>query len=115
MRTSWTKKVTGYVAIASLVIGPFVSPVSHARPLQGVLTATPKSATESGVKAGAEPGKLTKNPVLARNTAVKPEPNSTAVPAKEQKTHDKKTIGRCWKRLMNMVREVNHAHRKKAK
>lgn len=96
------KKVAGYVATASLVACPFVTSVTVAMPSQVAFITTSTSSKE--------PLKADSNPVLARNTTAKPETPATTAPAKEQ---DKKTIGRCWKRLMTMVREVSHAHKAK--
>lgn len=53
-----------------------------------------------------------KNAVLARNTTAKSDVTAVAtVPAKEQKKHDKRAIGRCWSRIMGTFREINLAHR----
>ena len=54
--------------------------------------------------------KKNENPTLARNTAKKPEPAATESTTKVQKVQDKKAIGRCWQRLMNVAREIKHAH-----
>ncbi|QMW01644.1 hypothetical protein [Spirosoma foliorum] len=102
MRTILMKKAAGYVATASLVACPFVASVTVAMPSQAAFTTTSIFSKE--------PVKTTNDPVLARNTTAKPETPATTAPAKEQ---DKKTIGRCWKRLMTMVREVSHAHKAK--
>ncbi|MVM40535.1 hypothetical protein GO730_27505 [Spirosoma sp. HMF3257] len=105
MRTLLMKKVAGYLATASLVACPFVSSVTAAMPSQTtfIAPATSTSPTKSEAK-------LTGDPVLVRNTTAKSEAPATTSPAKVQ---DKKTIGRCWKRLMNMAREVTHAHHTK--
>ncbi|MVM35110.1 hypothetical protein GO755_34105 [Spirosoma sp. HMF4905] len=102
MRTLLMKKAAGYLATASLVTCPFVSSITVAMPLQTAFTTTSTSSKESFKPAS--------NPVLVRNTTAKPENPATTAPAKVQ---DKKTIGRCWKRLMTMVREVSHAHHTK--
>ncbi|GAB4052047.1 hypothetical protein GCM10028810_52390 [Spirosoma litoris] len=95
------KKAAGYVATASLVACSFVTSVTVAMPSQVAFT-TPSTTGKESVK---------ETPVLARNTTAKPEtPATTTATVKEQ---DKKTIGRCWKRLMTMVREVSHAHKAK--
>lgn len=99
MRTLLMKKAAGYLATASLVACPFVSSVTTAMPSQTALTTTVSSLLISN--------KLVGNPVLVRSATEKPEAPTTTSPAKVQ---DKKTIGRCWKRLMNMAREVTHAH-----
>ena len=51
-----------------------------------------------------------KSPALARNTTPKPTEPAKTETTKPQ-AQDKQTMSRCWKRLMNMVRELNHAHR----
>ncbi len=57
-----------------------------------------------------------KSAVLARNTTAKADVTTVAtVPAKEQKKHDKRAIGRCWSRLMETFREINLAHRNRTK
>ena len=108
MRTLLMKKAAGYVATASLLVCSFVSSVTMAISTQSgthstALTPTPTSASVH----------LAKNPVLARNTPAPVDTNPTVATAKVQK-QDKKTMSRCWKRLMNMVREVHHAHVKKS-
>lgn len=97
------KKAAGYVATASLVACPFVSSITIAMPLQTAFTTTLTSPEKSSVK-------QTNDPVLVRNTTAKSEAPATTSPAKVQ---DKQTIGRCWKRLMNMAREIRHAHHTK--
>ncbi len=57
-----------------------------------------------------------KNADLARNTTAKSDATATTTaPAKEQKKHDKRAIGRCWSRLMETFREINLAHRNRTK
>jgi hypothetical protein len=104
MRTLLTKKaVACLVVTASLVSYPILSSVALKMPTQSIV----KTAQL------AEPIKQSENRALAHNTAKKTESPSTESPAKEQKAQDKKAIGRCWKRLMNMVREVRHAQTNK--
>ena len=97
------KAVACLVVTASLISYPLLSSVAIEIPTQSVI----KTAQLT------EPIKQSENPTLARNTAKKTESSSPQSPAKEQKAQDKKTIGRCWKRLMNMVREVRHAQTSK--
>ena len=107
MRTLLMKKAAGYVATASLVACPFISSVTVAMPTQSGYTTTATTNVESV--------KLTKTSVLARNTVANPEVTPTTANGKEPKQQDKKAIGRCWKRLMTMVREVSYAHHKNRK
>jgi hypothetical protein len=100
MRTLLMKKAAGYVATVSLVVCPFVSSITIAMPLQTAFTTTLSSSAKSSTKSLGDP-------VLARNSTPKSDSPTTAAPAKVE---DKKTIGRCWKRLMTMVREVRSAH-----
>lgn len=108
MRTRLMKKTVGCVATVSLVVCPFVSSVTVAIPLQSG-GAYHTTSTANSVSA-----RSAKNPVLARNTTASVEPAPTTATTKGQKQEDKKTISRCWKRLMTMVREVHHAHAKKS-
>ncbi|QHV95235.1 hypothetical protein [Spirosoma endbachense] len=117
MRTNLIRKVTGCVAITVLVTSPLVTSFAGSAPSQGGLIASAKATTETApFRDKAESEKMTKAPVLIRKAPTKTEttPTTTATTnPKEQKTHDKKTISRCWKRLMTMVREVSHAHQTK--
>lgn len=106
------KKATACMAITSLAASLFVSSVTLAMPTQGGLTASAKSASETDFRARADSDKLTRSSMSSRPAPEKPE---TAATGKSAKTEDKKTISRCWKRLMNMVREVNHAHKSRTK
>lgn len=101
----------GFLAPSLLATGLFVSSATMAMPLQNTVPTASKSSQEVTV-----PSKTTsaKNPALARNTTAKPESVVMAT-STTPKTEDKKTISRCWKRLMNMVREINHAHTSKTK
>lgn len=103
MRTLLTKKAVACIVVtASLVSYPILSSVAIKMPAQSVVKATQSVETI----------RQSDNPVLARNTAKKTESTATKSPAKVQ---DKKNIGRCWKRLMDMVREVRHTQTNKKK
>ena len=99
------KKAAGYVATASLIACPFVSSVAAPMPLQSAYPTTSTTNSESV--------KLAKNHVLVRNTTASTTPAPTAGTVKGPKQQDKKTIGRCWKRLMTMAREMRKAHHTK--
>lgn len=104
MRTLLTKKVAACLVItASLVSYPILSSVALKLPPQSVV----HTAQSSG------PIKQRENPAVARNAAKKTETSAPESAAKEQKVQDKKAIGRCWKRLMNTVREIRHAQTRK--
>lgn len=109
MRALLMNKVVNYSAVSLLVTSLFISTTASAMSYQGGLSTTVKSEKESVLVAKAEANESKKAPVLARNTAAKPAPATTAATA--PKDHDKKTVSRCWQRLMTMVREVSHAHR----
>ncbi|WP_018618034.1 hypothetical protein [Spirosoma luteum] len=102
MRTLLTKKAACLVVTASLVFYPILSSVALKMPTQSVVKTTQPAG----------PIKQNENPAMARNTAKKTESPVTESPAKE-KVQDKKAIGRCWKRLMNTVREIRHAQANK--
>ncbi|WP_461053183.1 hypothetical protein [Spirosoma arcticum] len=76
-----------------------------AQPEQKVQTNTPKETTDSR--------SATKPVVLAKNTNPKTGSVASTPPAKPLTVEEKRAVSRCWKRLMSMVREVNHAHRAK--
>ena len=105
-------KTMSYLAPSILTTGLFVSTTMIAMPTQGGLPSTSKPVRETVMHTKAESGSLAKNTVLVRNTTPKTEPGVATAPA--QKNQEKKTISRCWKRLMNMAREVSHAHRTKS-
>ncbi len=108
MRTLLMKKTAGYVATASLIVCPLLSSITVAMPSQsGGIYNTTSTANPVSVKSA-------KNPVLARNTTAPANPTPTVATVKVPKKEDKKTISRCWKRLMNMAREVHQAHTKKS-
>ncbi|WP_461100478.1 hypothetical protein [Spirosoma koreense] len=109
MRTFRSLDATRYLAL-SLVISCLSITTAPARPGQGkVQTTTAKPSAEV-----IQPARSS-SPVLARNTATKSDSPNTSSGTAVQKPEDKQTIGRCWKRLMTMVREVSHARRTEVK
>ncbi|WP_052731269.1 hypothetical protein [Spirosoma radiotolerans] len=109
MRINLRRTATGCFAIASLLTSPLISSEISAMPARDAFTIT--SSTKAPlIDTQARPVNLEKTPVLVKNTPVKPEPAGATSAAKEKKVEDKKTIGRCWKRLMNMAREIRNAH-----
>lgn len=111
MKTTAKKKIVRYAAGSLLIVAPFVLSTTLAMPAQGSVIKNPKPASETRVASGNNESKAVKGPVLARNTPAKTE---TALPKEPQKVQSKQTIGRCWKRLMENLREVRHAHHKRA-
>lgn len=109
MRIDLKKTATGYFAIAFLLTCPLFSSETTAMPARNVATIPFIVGSAPVTTAQTRPVSLDKTPVLAKNSS-KAEPAVTAAVVKEQKTDDKKAIGRCWKRLMNMAREIRHAH-----
>lgn len=117
MKLTLMKRAVGSWTIAFLAASPLVIAIATVMPSQGALTNTPQPTNEAVVptKTGS-----VKTPVFVRNTTSAPErvtatqaSEKPVITAKEKKKHDKKTISRCWKRLMDMAREANMAHRKK--
>ncbi|MBD2751742.1 hypothetical protein [Spirosoma validum] len=109
MRILSMNKVTSYLAATLIATSLFVSMTASAMPCQGTLSTTAKSEKEPMLAAKTESSESKKAPVLVRNAVAK---SALAAPtATVQKNQDKKTVGRCWQRLMTMVREVSHAHR----
>jgi hypothetical protein len=104
-----------WLAPALLTTGLFTitTTLSTAHPVQAVLMATAKPTVEST----SVDGSVTTRSVLVRNTTAKADPrtSTTTTTSTASKNTDKKTIGRCWSRLMNMVREVREAHHNKKK
>ncbi|GAB3985709.1 hypothetical protein GCM10028807_01550 [Spirosoma daeguense] len=98
MRTRLMQKTTGYLALASLVTATLMVSV----------TTSVQAGDVTSVNTHVDGRKSVDSSVTTRNTAAKTE--ATTAPKTPQQ-HDKKTIGRCWKRLMTMVREVSHAQR----
>lgn len=115
MRILRTNKALSYLAPSLITTGLFVSSTTLAMPLQSALLTTSKPANETVLNTKAETGGLRKNTVLVRNTAAKSEPAPTSTSTKTVvKNQDKKAVSRCWKRLMNMVREIRHAQSTKS-
>lgn len=108
MKTTLTKTAAGYLTVLSLITSPFVSLQTDAMPSQNAFTSSSVRTAGPVIDTQARPVKPEKDAVLVRNTTSKTDPVTPATTAK--KTEDKKTISRCWKRLMNMAREVRHAH-----
>ncbi|MFD2572621.1 hypothetical protein ACFSUS_18420 [Spirosoma soli] len=117
MRKNIGMRRQGWLAIGVVLTLSITAP-TWALSREHVRQDPPKQSLDGRSK---EITKSAKAPVLARNTAPKtlidPVPAAKTETAKPQPqaTHDKKAIGRCWKRLMNMVREVNHAQRSRTK
>ncbi len=110
MRTILFKTTTGYLAIASLIACPLLSSETMAMSSRNAFTTTTTFAKEPTVRTQVHPINVDKNPGVARTSSVKPESVATTTDPKEKKIAEKKTISRCWSRLMNMAREIRHAH-----
>ena len=111
MRILSISKTMSYLAPSLVTTGLFVSS-TLAMPLQGTLSTTSKPAKATVLQTKTETSGTTKNAVLVRNTTAKTEPAAKTAPAR--KSQDKQAVSRCWKRLMNMVREISHARRAKS-
>ncbi|WP_461149507.1 hypothetical protein [Spirosoma pulveris] len=108
MKTYLTTMKPGCLALLLVVACPFVSLQTTAMPSVDAFTGTSINANAPLIDTQARPIKPEKDAVLVRNASVKAEPAAPATAPK--KTEEKKTISRCWKRLMNMAREIRHAH-----
>ena len=103
MKIRLMTKVTGCLVAVALVTCLFNVSVTVASPLQTAQSATTSVRTET---------KLVSNtPTFARHSSYKAIETPVAPSTKDAKKHDKKAIGRCWNRLMVMVREARQAHR----
>lgn len=72
-----------------------------------------KETLESPAPTKSETNKPARSVTLARNTSVKAKSGAVVTTARPKTDAEKKTIARCWKRLMNMAREIRHAQNKK--
>ncbi|GAB3573200.1 hypothetical protein GCM10027578_33890 [Spirosoma luteolum] len=110
MKTKPTICLNALVAPALLIVTLLATPVRA-----GIDTQVPAAKNSVATSLAYKPaGSDNKSALLARNTPAKSEA-TTAAPAAAAKTHDKKAIGRCWSRIMTMVREINLAHRNRSK
>jgi hypothetical protein len=109
MRTELKKSAVGGILLGACVMCVAGTAIA-ARPEQSVRGNAPKEVSETPSSAKTDAVKLNKTVVLAKNSNTKTASVAPATTAKPQASAEKKTIGRCWKRLMTMVREVRHAH-----
>ena len=105
------KSASGWLIIGACVV--CWESAMAAQPEQKAQPNPPKETTEARSAAKPEPAKVAKPVVLAKNTNPKAGSVASTPPAKPLTLEEKKAVSRCWKRLMSMVREVNHAHRAK--
>lgn len=106
------------IALAGMLLSVCAAGVSGgvtnaARPEQRAQNDVPKETAESRPTAKTEAVKLNKPVVMAKHTGAKAGSSASTSGAKPLTVEEKKAVSRCWKRLMGMVREVNHAHRAK--
>ena len=105
MKTKPTICLNALVAPALLIVTLLATPVRA-----GIDTQVPAAKNSVATSLAYKPaGSDNTSALLARNTPAKSEAAAAA------KTHDKKAIGRCWSRIMTMVREINLAHRNRSK
>ena len=103
MRTRLMMQTTSYLVAVTLVFCSFTASAAIAGPRQ---TTSPTTAS-----AHADVIKSADNhPVLARAGSPKGSETPGTSSTKNVKKQNKKTIGRCWNRLMAMVREARQAH-----
>ena len=108
MRTELSKTVAGGLLGAWIMC--MAGTAIAAQPEQSARGTMPKEVVEAPLSTTSDAVKLNKSVVLAKNTSAKAASTAPAT-TKTKSPEERKTIGRCWKRLMTMVREVNHAHR----
>lgn len=113
MKTFRTITIVSYLALPLVSSSLFIPLETVAIPRQSSLSTIGKTTKAPVLLTKSEVRNSAKNSVLVRNTATTEPGPKTTTTASTPKNENKQTIGRCWKRLMNMVREVNHAHRNK--
>ncbi|WP_080236708.1 hypothetical protein [Spirosoma rigui] len=106
MRTEMRKNGLGWLLLGTCLLCVAGSPASAAGPDQSV----PKEKTSTYSPTKSETDKPAKSTVLVRNTSAKTGTTASTAAVKTEAPAEKKTISRCWKRLMNMAREIRHAH-----
>ena len=111
MRKSLLPTQAGILTVALLIACPLLNSPTDAMSVRQAVLKNPTTADH-----GTRQASQTKTAVLVRNTnhesATKPEKVESASAAKSQRPDDKKTVGRCWKRLMSNLREIRNAHKK---
>ncbi|GAB2528652.1 hypothetical protein [Spirosoma aerophilum] len=115
MRTNLIKYKTGYLAITVLMACSLTSLETSAMASRYAYTIESPSGKSTVIDTQARPVNAEKTAVLVRNSPTKPEPTAATTASKAKNVEEKKTISRCWKRLMNMAREIRHAHSKTTK
>lgn len=102
---------TGVLTFALLLTCPLLNTHSDARSVRQVVLRTASSTTDPVTYTSP-----VKPAVVARTNATESvaakDKTETASVAKPKMQKDKKTMGRCWKRLMNNLREIRYAHKK---
>lgn len=108
MKTTAKTNVAGWLASGLMMVS--ITVASAAVPPQGSPAASHRAAAY-----GETPVRKTDNVVLAkRSVVVRHDAKTEAAPAKPSesvKPQAKTNLGRCWKRLMDNLREVRQAHR----
>lgn len=110
------KNVVPSKATGLLALGLLITSASIPHPAGAMLTQRAGTNTAPSADPGSrskEAGRSAKAPVLARNTSPASPDKGQIAAKKNQRPEVKSTIGRCWKRLMDNIREVRHAHHKK--
>lgn len=108
MREIGLNKVAGLWLVSLLIACPSMTVTAGATTVQQPV-ATTADASVPAKSLSRQP----KAPVLARNSAATAKAEATVDSKKARQDEGKSTISRCWKRLMDNVREVTKAHRNK--
>ena len=104
-------KQAGILTIALLMACPLLNSRTDAMSVRQAVMKTQSTAADPGTKSS-----RAKTAVLVRNTAhevtAKADRTDTAPGVKLERVKDKKTAGRCWKRLMSNLRDIRKAQKK---
>ncbi len=100
---------TGILTVALLIACLLLNSRTDAMSIRQVIMKTQPASANSDVRQSNQ----NKTTVLVRNTGHEAKADRTdAAPAvKPERLEDKKTVGRCWKRLMKNLREIRHAQK----
>jgi len=104
---------TGVLTFALLLTCPLINTHSDAGSIRQVVLRTASSTTDPVTYANPVKPAPVARTNAAESVAVKDKTETTPAPAAKPKMQkDKKTMGRCWKRLMSNLREIRYAHKK---
>ncbi|MBC3788517.1 hypothetical protein [Spirosoma utsteinense] len=108
MRTEMRERGLGWLLLGACIVCVSLNSAKAAGPDQSM----PREKTSTDSPTKSETNKRAKSTVLVRNTSNKTGTTASTAAVKTEAPAEKKTISRCWKRLMGMAREIRHAHTK---